>query len=172
MKTLYVYFRWNFGPGPGLTREWSGLSGQNLTWNSARLQSQSSNDCSQNYSWRYAVQGCENIAHSWNEQFKFAPPRTRVTAARLAVELFSPVHSNGVRGARRWYGCERLGNYLAYTHTHTHAHICYIYGISTHMGTSAGQTHTLSYSFGPYDMRGLRKMHYKFYCVEGVNLYN
>jgi hypothetical protein len=31
------------------------------------------------------------------EQFKFAPPRTRVTAVRLAVALYSPVHSNGVR---------------------------------------------------------------------------
>jgi hypothetical protein len=43
-----------------------------------------------------------------------------VTAARLAVELFSPVHSNGVSGARHWYCCERLGNCLTYTHTHTH----------------------------------------------------
>jgi hypothetical protein len=30
----------------------------------------------------------------------------------------------------------------------------------------------LSYSFGPHNVRGLRKMHYKFYCVAGVNLYN
>jgi hypothetical protein len=40
------------------------------------------------------------FAQSWNEQFRFAPLLTRVTAARLAVELFSPVHSNGVSGAR------------------------------------------------------------------------
>jgi hypothetical protein len=31
------------------------------------------------------------------EEFKFAPPRTRVTSARLVVALYSPVHSNGVR---------------------------------------------------------------------------
>jgi hypothetical protein len=62
-----------------LTREWSGLSGRNLAWNFARLQSPSHYDCTQNFSYRYAVQGCETIAQSWNVQFKFAPPRTRVT---------------------------------------------------------------------------------------------
>jgi hypothetical protein len=43
----------------------------------------------------------KKIAQSWKVQFKFAPSQTRVTAARLAVALYSPVHSNEVRGARR-----------------------------------------------------------------------
>jgi hypothetical protein len=37
-------------------------------------------------------------AQSWNVQFKFAPPCMRVTATQLAVALYSPVHSNRVRG--------------------------------------------------------------------------
>jgi hypothetical protein len=41
------------------------------------------------------AQGCEKIAQSWNVQFKFAQPRTRMTAVCLAVTLYSPVHSNG-----------------------------------------------------------------------------
>jgi hypothetical protein len=34
------------------------------------------------------------ICPSWNVQFKFAQPRTRMTAVCLAVALYSPVHSN------------------------------------------------------------------------------
>jgi hypothetical protein len=52
-------------------------------WNFARLQSPSSNDCTQNFSCRYAVQGCEKIAQIWNVEFKFAPPRTRMSAVCL-----------------------------------------------------------------------------------------
>jgi hypothetical protein len=122
-------------------RQWSGLSGRNLTWNVECLQSLSSIDFTHNFSCRYAVQGCEKIALSWDIQFKFAPPRKRATAALI-----------------------RLWKTWELSHTHN--------WISTYIGTGAGQTHTLSYSFGPLDMRGLRKMHYKFYCVEGVNLYN
>jgi hypothetical protein len=40
------------------------------------------------------MQGCEKIAQSWIQQFKFAPLRTCATAARLVVALYSPVHSN------------------------------------------------------------------------------
>jgi hypothetical protein len=76
------------------TREWSGWSGRNLTWNFARLQSPSSNDCTQKFSCFYAAQGCEKIAQIWNIQFKFAQPRTRMTAVCLPVALYSPVHSN------------------------------------------------------------------------------
>jgi hypothetical protein len=47
-----------------LTREWSGWSDRNLTWNFARLQSPSSNDCIQNFSCFYAAQECEKIAQS------------------------------------------------------------------------------------------------------------
>jgi hypothetical protein len=36
----------------------------------------------------------EKIAQSWDVQFKFAQPRTRMTAVCLAVALYSPVHSN------------------------------------------------------------------------------
>jgi hypothetical protein len=73
----------------GLTREWSGWSGLNLTWNFARLQSPSSYDCTQNFSCWYAVQECERNAQLWKMQYKFVPPRTRVTAARLAVARYS-----------------------------------------------------------------------------------
>jgi hypothetical protein len=38
--------------------------------------------------------GVKKIAESWNVQFKFAQPRTRMTAVCLAVALYSPVHSN------------------------------------------------------------------------------
>jgi hypothetical protein len=43
--------------------------------------------------------GAKKIAQSWNKQFKFAPPRTRVTAARLVVKRYYPNHSIGVRGS-------------------------------------------------------------------------
>jgi hypothetical protein len=36
----------------------------------------------------------KKIAQSWNVQFKFAPPRTHMTAVCLGVALYSPVHSN------------------------------------------------------------------------------
>jgi hypothetical protein len=68
-----------------LTREWSGWSSRNITWNFAPLQSPSSNDCTQNCSCFYAAQGCEKIAQSWNVQFKFAQLRTRMTAMCLAA---------------------------------------------------------------------------------------
>jgi hypothetical protein len=68
-----------------LTKKWSG---RNLTWNVARLQSPSSNDFTQNFSCFYAAQGCEKIAQIWNVQFKFAQPRTRMTAVCLVVTLF------------------------------------------------------------------------------------
>jgi hypothetical protein len=61
----------------------------------------SSNDCTQNFSCRYVVQGCEKIARSWDIQFKFAPPCMCVTEVHLAVALYFLVHSNGVSGARR-----------------------------------------------------------------------
>jgi hypothetical protein len=54
-----------------LTREWSGLSGWNVAWSFECLQSLSSNDCTQNFSCRCAVQGCEKIARSWDVLFKF-----------------------------------------------------------------------------------------------------
>jgi hypothetical protein len=41
--------------------------------------------------------GVKKIPQIWIQQFKFAPQRMHVTAARLAVALYSPVHSNGVR---------------------------------------------------------------------------
>jgi hypothetical protein len=78
-----------------------------------------SNDCTQNFSYRYAVEGHEKIALSWTVQFKFMPLRIHVTAAWLAVVLYSPVHSNKVSGARCWLGCERLGNCLTHTYTYT-----------------------------------------------------
>jgi hypothetical protein len=81
-----------------LIREWSGWSGRNLTWNFARLQSPSSHDCTQNFSYFCAAQECERIAQSWNVQFKFAQPRTRITAVCLPVALYSPVHSNWLLG--------------------------------------------------------------------------
>jgi hypothetical protein len=81
-----------------LIREWFSWSGRNLTWNFARLQSPSSNDCTQNFSCFYAAQGCEKIAQSRNVQFKFAQPRTRMTAVCLAVTLHFPVHSNWLLG--------------------------------------------------------------------------
>jgi hypothetical protein len=46
------------------------------------------------------AQGCEKIAQSWNIQFKFAAPRTRMMAVCLAVALYSPVHSNWLLGPR------------------------------------------------------------------------
>jgi hypothetical protein len=108
-----------------LTREWSGLSARNLTWNFANLQSPSSNDNPQNFSCRYAVQGCEKVAQIWNVQFKFPLPRTRVTAPRLAVGLYSPVHSNGLCGPSADKAVKDLIQ-IASAHTHTHTHI-YIY---------------------------------------------
>jgi hypothetical protein len=48
------------------------------------------------------VQGCEKITQSWNVQFKFAPPRTRVTAACLVVALYSSVHSSVAQSFYTW----------------------------------------------------------------------
>jgi hypothetical protein len=44
------------------------------------------------------VQGCEKIVQIWNVLFQFVPPCTCMTAATLAVALFSPVHSSGECG--------------------------------------------------------------------------
>jgi hypothetical protein len=66
-------------------------------------------------------------------------------AACLAVALYSPVHSNEVRGpdADKAVKDEK---WCAHTHTHTHTYIyIYIYIISMSIGTSARLTHTLSY---------------------------
>jgi hypothetical protein len=63
------------------------------------------------------VQGCEKIVQSWNVQFKFVPPRTRVMAARLAVALYSPVHSDRVHRPVTDKAVKDLRNV-------THAHVC------------------------------------------------
>jgi hypothetical protein len=42
----------------------------------------------------------KKIVRSWDVQFKFALPRMRVTAARLAVALYSLINSNEMSGAK------------------------------------------------------------------------
>jgi hypothetical protein len=124
----------------GLTREWSGMSGWNLNCSFARLRSTSSNGGAQNFSYRYAVQGCEKTVQICNVQLKFAPPRTRMTAARLAVALYSPVNSNGVHGPDADTAVKDLRNVArARTHARTHTHI---YILSTYVNRGWGMTMT------------------------------
>jgi hypothetical protein len=80
-----------------LTRERSSWSGWNQTWNFFSSHSLSSNDCTQNFSCWYTVQGCEKIAQSWNLQFRFTTVHVH-DGSGLAVALCSPVHLNRVRG--------------------------------------------------------------------------
>jgi hypothetical protein len=68
------------------------------------------------------VQVCEENSQIFNEQFKFASPRTRVTVARLAVALYSPVHSIGLRETDADTAVKVLRN-VTHTHTHTHTYI-------------------------------------------------
>jgi hypothetical protein len=68
------------------------------------------------------VQGCEKSAQSSNVQFKSVPLCTHMTAVRLAEVLYSPVHSNGVRGPDADKAVKDLIN-VAHTHTHTHMYV-------------------------------------------------
>jgi hypothetical protein len=160
----------------GLTIEWSGMSGQNLTWHLAHLQSPPRNDCVQNFSCRHAVEGCENNCPVLECAVSFRPTvHVHDGSAPCSGTAF------GVRGVGA-NKADRLGKWRARarTHTHTHIHIhvtvnvcnsgiswnngfhtlpvTYSYGINTYIRTNAGLRLHLATASAVQCQR-LRKMH-------------
>jgi hypothetical protein len=88
---------------PQLTREWSGLSGRNHTWNFS-LHSPSNNACTQNSRSIRVWKNCANLE------------RTVQIRVGLAVALYYPVHLNRVPGPDANEVAKELKNV---SHTHT-----------------------------------------------------
>jgi hypothetical protein len=117
------------------TREWSGLSGRNLSWNLECLQSLSSNDCKQNFSCRYAVHGCEKNCPKLGRTVQIratahvrdgsAPKQCRCIRPCILAEWVGPEADYAVEDL------EIVTHSLTHTHTYTHT----IYWIITYIGT-------------------------------------